>query len=88
MTEAILAPSELDVMAGLLQHLAEVFNHHDSGAMEDGAIEEDEMAAAGMPAVAAALVDLGCWIKLHRGESAVELVAFWLEKRGCRVPLD
>ena len=88
MTEAILAPSELDTMASLLQYLAEVFNRHDSGGKQEGAMEKDEMAAVGMPAVAAALVDLGCLLRLRRGESAVELVAFWLEKQGCRVPLD
>ena len=82
MTEAILAPSELDTMASLLQHLAEVFNHDGGGMKEDG------MTAVGMAAVAASLGDLGCWIKLHPGESAVELVAYWLERQGCRIPLD
>jgi len=71
MATAILAPSELEVMASLLQRLAGSFN-------------EDE---GGLDAVAAELVDLGSWLHLHQGEPAAELVAYWLERQNDRVPL-
>ena len=71
MATAILAPSELDVMASLLQRLAGSFN-------------KDE---GRLGAVAAELVDLGSWLRLHQGEPAAELIAYWLEKQSCRVPL-
>ena len=72
MTEAILAPSELDVMASLLQHLADVFNH------EGGDIR----------AVAVALEGIGGWLRLHHGEPAAELIAYWLDEQKYRVTLD
>jgi len=71
MATAILAPSELDVMESLLQRLAGAFN-------------KDE---GGLDAVAAELVDLGSWLRLHPGEPAAELVAYWLERQNDRVPL-
>jgi len=72
MAAAILAPSELDVMASLLLRLAGSFN-------------KDE---GGLDAVAAEMVDLGCWLRLHQGEPAAELMAYWLDNQNCRVPLD
>ena len=77
MATAILAPSELDVMESLLQRLAKAFNH-DGGGIE----------ANGMAAVAVELSQLGCWIKLHPGESACELIAYWVERQNDRVPLE
>lgn len=72
MATAILAPSEVDVMASLLQRLTGSFNK-----------DED-----GIGAVAAELVDLGSWLRLHQGEPAAELMAYWLDKQNCRVPLE
>jgi len=71
MTNAILAPSELDTMASLLQRLAKAFN--------DG---------GGICAVASEMRNLGSLLTLRQGEPPVELIAYWLEKRNYRVPLE
>ena len=71
MTNAVLAPSELDVMEGLLQRLAKAFNH-----------------GGGIGAVASEVKILGNLLTLRQGEPPVELIAYWLEKRNYRVPLE
>ncbi len=72
MATAILAPSELDTMASLLRRLTDSFNKDDGG----------------LGAVAVELMDLGSWLRLHQREPAAELIAYWLEKQNCRVPLE
>jgi hypothetical protein len=76
MTEAILAPSEVDVMECLLKRLAKVFNHDGGG-----------MGAEGIESVAIEVVALGKYLSCHSGESALELIAYWLEKQNYRVPM-
>ena len=73
MADAILAPSELEVMASLLQRLARAFNYEGGGIEAVGRVE---------------IESLGNLLRLRPRESALELIAYWLEKQDCRVPLD
>ena len=73
MTEAILAPSELEVMASLLTRLAGAFNKDEGGIEAVGRVEMES---------------LGNLLRLHPRESVRELIAYWLENQHYRVPLD